>query len=305
MSRRTLAIILLVSLMLIAAVPSFAWKFASMADSRGSNNGVNTVTLTKIVDLINSEKVDLVLFQGDAVGGTKDDAALSSQMDTWLAVTSKLNCPWYYTPGNHEISTGTSESILRSKVDQPMNGPVGHKEMVFSFDHENAHFAAVNSNHYGAGHHMQRAWLAADLAATKQPHRFVMGHYPAYPKGPHIKSSLDQAPSERDDFWNILNNSGVEMYFCGHEHLYARSKHRSVYQIINGTCGAPISKNVKGTIGEYHYVVVDVDGNRVRCQTKSDAGEVLDTWSYEIDSRAASKTSSCCGVGASGSTDCR
>ena len=283
MLRRLSVVALVVALLSAAACPSFGWKFASMADSRGSDNGVNTTVFTNIVNLINAEHVDFVIFQGDAVTGSATDSKLSSQMDTWLGVINNLNCPWYYCPGNHEIQTATAENVLRTKVDQPLNGPAGHEEMVYSFDCQNAHFASLNSNHYGEVHKVQRTWLASDLAATRQPHVFVMAHEPAYPVGPHIGGSLDAYPSERDDFWNIMSNNDAGMYFCGHEHLYARSKQGSIYQVINGTCGAPISTGVPGTIAQYHYVVVEINGYNVQCTAKNDSGGTIDSWSYAVE----------------------
>ncbi len=266
----------------VAAGPSYGWKFASIADSRTGTNGVNVTELTTIVNRINTENVDLVIFEGDACDGSSDDEVLSSQMDTWLGVMNNLNCPWWYSPGNHEIRSSTSQDVLRTKVDQPLNGPAGDLEMVYSFDHENAHFVSLNSNHEGEDHHVQRSWLAADLAATSQPHKFVLAHEPAYPAGPHVGSSLDAYPSERDDFWSIMENAGVRMYFTGHEHLYQRSLHGNIYQVINGTCGAPISSGWPDTVAEYHYVIVEIDGLQVNCEAKYDNGVTFDTWSYDL-----------------------
>jgi hypothetical protein len=87
-------------LLILAASPSFAWKFVSIADSRGDNNGVNTTILTKIVNRINAESVDLVIFQGDAIDQSITDAMASSYLDTFISVMNKLNCPWYFSPGN-------------------------------------------------------------------------------------------------------------------------------------------------------------------------------------------------------------
>ena len=279
---RRLSIVLLVLLLIASVAPSYAWKFASIADSRGSDNGVNTGELTKIVNRINAEGVDLVIFQGDAVGGSSSDSTVSSQMNTWLSVMNKLNCPWYYCPGNHEIQTSTAQNVvLRGKVNQPMNGPDGELEMVYSFDHENAHFVALNSDHYGQQHKVQTTWMAADLSKTVQPHVFVMAHDPAYPAGPHKGSSLDAYTSERDSFWTAMENGRVVMYFCGHEHLYQRTKHGAIYQVINGSCGAPLY-NQSGAISKYQYVIVDINGYEVKCQAKDDAGGVIDSWSYTI-----------------------
>lgn len=282
MFRRMLFLLSFAALLTATAVPSFAWKFVSMADSRGSDNGVNTATLDKIISKVNAEGADLVIFQGDAVSGSKDDATVSSQMDTWLKCMSKLKCPWYYTPGNHEVQSPTvQENVLRTKVKQPLNGPSSDLEMVYSFNHKNAHFVVLNSDHYGKLHHVQLDWMAADLAKTTNPHVFVMAHDPAYPAGPHAGSSLDAHASERDNFWNKMTTGHVNMYFCGHEHLYQRSKHGSITQVINGSCGAPLYTS-KGSISKYQYVVVDINGNSAKCQAKDDNGEMIDSWDYGI-----------------------
>jgi Icc protein len=283
---RRISIIALIILLLTAAIPSFAWKFASLADSRGSSNGVNTTELTKIIGHINSEGVDLVLFQGDAVNGsTTSDSTTGSQMDTWVSTMNQLKAPWYYCPGNHEINTsGVQNNVLRAKVNMPTNGPSSDPEMVYSFDHQNAHFVALNSNHYGQVHHLQRDWMAADLAKTTQPHVFVMEHEPAYPVGEHKGSALDVYASERDDYWNKMTAGRVSMVFNGHEHLYSRTKHGSIYQVINGSCGAALATGYANTIGKYNYVIVDINGNSVSCTAHDDNGAVMDSWSYSVPS---------------------
>lgn len=283
MLRRGLFVLAVVAL-ITASVPSCAWKFASMADSRGSDNGIHLDTFSTIINLVNSENVDFVVFQGDAVSGSSSDTTLASQMDTWLAEINKLNCPWYYTPGNHEIHTSTAEvDVLRPRVNQPMNGPPGYEEFVFSFDYQNAHFVFLNSDHYDEEHKVQWQWLATDLAGTMKTHTFVMAHDPAYPMGAHIGSSLDAYPTERDDFWGVMTNADVRMYFCGHEHFYGRAQHGSIIQVINGTCGAPLATGHSGTIAQYHYVVVEVNGYDVHCLAKNESGDVIDSWDYSIE----------------------
>lgn len=280
--RRALLVVLVAALIAAAGLPAFAWKFASMADSRGDNNGVNVDVLTKIVGQINKENVDLVLFQGDAVNGGCDDTCLSSQMDTWLGVMKSLNCPWYYTCGNHEVSRATSEDVLRNKLNQPMNGPADNKELVYSFNHKDAHFVVLNSEHIGQFHHVQESWLAQDLSKNTKPHVFVMAHDPAYPAGPHNNDSLDKYKTERDGTWNTMSGAGVEMYLCGHEHLYSRKQSGNIYQVINGSCGAPFHTGIPDTIAKSHYVVVSIDGNNIHSEAKDEQGKVFDSWDYVL-----------------------
>ena len=268
---------------LLLGVPAAAaWKFASIADSRGASAGVNTAVLSAVVERINAEGVELVLFEGDAINGYCTQDCLSSEMDSWLAVMNRLSAPWFFSPGNHDIGGSLqAEDILRQKVSQPLNGPAEQQELVYSFDHRDAHFVSLNSDHPGQEHRIQQAWLEADLAATHQPHVFVFAHQPAYPAGPHIGSSLDAYPAERDRFWDVLTARGVRMYFCGHEHLYVRAGHGWVTQVINGTCGAPLATgDYADILSVYHYVVVTVDGPKVTCQAKDLNGGVIDSWQY-------------------------
>jgi hypothetical protein len=79
-----------------------------------------------------------------------------------------------------------------------------------------------------------------------------------------------------------MTNADVRMYFCGHEHFYGRTLHGSIIQVINGTCGAPLATGHSGTIAQYHYVVVEVNGYDVHCVAKNDTGAVIDTWDYSI-----------------------
>lgn len=279
--RKPLSLLLLIAGLLAAPVLAFGWRFASIADSRGSDNGVNTAVLSKIVNCINNEKVDLVLVSGDLVDA-RNSEQLASQLDTWKSVMSQLKCPYYVSVGNHDIPDSNSEDVIRAKFDMPANGPEGCEELVYSFDYKNAHFVCLDSYRRGNHHRLQLWWLRADLARNRKPHTFVFSHDPAFPKGSHKGSSLDVFPSERDVFWRILATHGCQMYFCGHEHLFARDEKDGVVQVVNGTCGAPIHKGIPNTVGKYHYVVVDVDGPSVRCAAKDENGVAFDRWRYSV-----------------------
>ena len=279
-----------------ACTPCHAWRFASIGDTQGNENGVNVTVLTSIVNQINTENVEFVFQHGDAIDGYCDPTCTGSQFDTFAGVMNNLNCPWYYCPGNHCVGgRSDTEAVLRSKVEQPLNGPSGYEELVYSFDWKEAHTVALNSDHYGEEHHLQRSWLSTDLSNTYQPHKFVTAHETAYPEGPNVGVSLDYYPSERDDFWNILTNNNVLMYFCGHEHFFKRTLHGNVYQINNGTAGA-FFYSAPGAIQEYHYVVVDISGYDVHCEARDETGALLDSWDYTISGEAPIVTSPAVGA---------
>lgn len=160
----------------------------------------------------------------------------------------------------------------------PDNGPEGYKELVYSFDYENSHFVILDSNvagdEYGRITGGQLSWLFKDLKNTKKEHIFVFFHEPAYPVGPHIGSSLDVDLAKGDIFWEVLSRNRVLAVFNGHECLYRRSIHKGVYQIINGTSGAPIYKGRGGEF--YNYAVVDIDDERIQVTIKDEFGKERD-----------------------------
>lgn len=272
--------VVLIALVVLMAVSGAAnaWKFAAIADTQGNDNGVNTAVLTKIINCINAEKVDFVIVCGDATSGSPNEATASSMMDTWVTTMKQLNCPYYYSPGNHCIQTPTAqENVLRTKVVQPENGPAGDLEMVYSFDHQNAHFVSLNTDRYNQTNQVQTLqWFAGNLANVTQPHIFVFAHKPAYV--PVLNTGLD----DRNELWNILTTSCADTYFCGHVHTYQRSLHGGVYQIINGGAGGNLVPEVPGTFSKHHYVVISVDGNNVHGEAKDDTCVAFDKFDYAI-----------------------
>jgi len=90
----------------------------------------------------------------------------------------------------------------------------------FSFDYSNAHFVILDEYCVNSGDidDALYAWLSADLHATDQPAIFVFGQEPAYPYYRHVGDSLDDYPENRDRFWQLLHDTGVVAYICGHTH---------------------------------------------------------------------------------------
>ncbi|MBL7132344.1 MAG: hypothetical protein ISS45_13290, partial [Candidatus Omnitrophica bacterium] len=96
--------------------------------------------------------------------------------------------------------------------------------------------------------------------------------------GSHKDSSLDAFPSERDEAWSIFQENGVDMYFCGHEHLYNRSIKQGIRQVITGGAGARLRAFSKNG-GFYHFVIVDVkDNGECEVVVKDNNGMIRDNF---------------------------
>jgi len=231
--------------------PCFAdFRFAVMGDSRGNDDGINTEILPRLLEQLKSDEPEFIVFVGDLITGSKYSDEHKKRLLKWKAIIEDFNIPFYIVVGNHEITSEKSESILKSIFG----------DLTYSFNHENAHFVILNTAVYKNFNRIDEAqleWLKSDLEQNDKDIVYIFGHSPAYPVSHHIGSSLDRYPAERDRLWGIFQEYGVDVYFCGHEHLYNRSIHDDILQIITGGAGANLrARPEKG--GFYHYVIVDV-----------------------------------------------
>jgi hypothetical protein len=277
-----------------------------MGDSRGTPSPVNTAVLSKVVDSVLQQEVDLVIFTGDTVFGI---ALLEIQLPVWVNTMKPLwdaGISVYPVRGNHEAtglninSLGAWQNTFVGKRALPTNGPPGHAKATYSKVHKNALFIALD--HYVQQSLVPQDWLDEQLAMAEVPHIFVFGHEPAF-KADHA-DCLDDYPPKRDAFWKSLKDAGVRAYFCGHDHFYDHARlndgdgnlENDIHQFIVGTTGADLydwsppynGENSDMTVEniahvtKFGYMVGEVTGPDVILTWMNLAGEVEDSWSYSV-----------------------
>lgn len=123
------------------------------------------------------------------------------------------------------------------------------RQLSYSFDFAQLHFAVINTDAVGADSQAPVTWLAADLAAATArgvKRQFVFGHKMAFTYHYSDKSKpkgFDVFPENQRAFWVLMEKFGAT-YFCGHEHIYhsmqptAKSGGRA-WQVIVGAGGSP------------------------------------------------------------------
>lgn len=67
--------------------------------------------------------------------------------------------------------------------------------------------------------------------------------------------------------------------FAGHEHLYQRKQAGGIVHITTGGGGAPLYADEKDG-GFHHYVLVNVDGEKVSGEVVDIGGKVRDRFSF-------------------------
>jgi 3',5'-cyclic AMP phosphodiesterase CpdA len=279
---------LLVGALLCLASSAWAvpFSFVALADSRGPsaaeplNRPVISAMVAKILTL--APRPAFVLFPGDMVMGTHEGTdGLADQLRGWQQAVSPLAAAGirvYCVPGNHEISGRSAAEKEKVYI-----AVLGQAQYVFR--HEGSVFIGLNTDRPGAARSPDLAWLKEQLAAAQgAEHVFVFGHEPADPvTGP------DQGLKHPAAFWQVIEGGGADAYICGHEHLYARSQHSGVLQVVSGGAGGPLlplggAPGFGAVESAYHLTLWRVDGPKVEMRAlsleRSGQWRQIDSYSY-------------------------
>jgi len=283
------------------------WRFVVTGDSRGQDNGVNTVIMNELAKEIINSHADFVLFTGDLVNGYNHQKELESQLKTWLQTMQpvyKAGIKVYAARGNHDVGKPPAAKAWNNVLAYlPDNGPEDEKNLTYSVTHKNS--LIIGLDQYINPKRINLPWLDAQLKTNTRPHIFVFGHEPAF-KANH-EDCLGSSPEARNAFLESIEKAGGRTYFCGHDHFYAHATadndgdpKNDIHQFIVGTAGAPLrnwSPLYDGNNGSYKvksikyvkqngYVLVVVDGLDITMtwmeRVGKDQYEPAETWRYTV-----------------------
>ncbi|MDD2903779.1 MAG: metallophosphoesterase [Syntrophales bacterium] len=302
-----------VSLVLAAAllwgVPQAeAYRFVVYGDSPATNPQWPQKTFNnEVLGYINAQitqlqpKPDFVLFLGDLVtrGAYPQGKSTLNGWKTFMQNTLRVDgvpIKIYVVPGNRDLygPQGWPAEPALQKVyqevfsDMPSNGPPGYDKLAYWFEYgeglEKSFFIALNAFGFKSNgttvvnwdnglDQAQLDWLRNQAQAHQSTahHKFAFSHGPAFSTGGyHVDPSVSQS------MWLILETTGFDFFFAGHEHLYSRGNnpnpsHYRVFQVINGSAGAslmtPGDIKVDPNLWHIHFndnlSVVDVNGSNI------------------------------------------
>ncbi|HMA35629.1 MAG TPA: metallophosphoesterase [Chloroflexia bacterium] len=167
------------------------------------------------------------------------------QLAEFARLARGAGLPVYAVPGNHDVAW--------SQNTQPFEQFWPRHQ---SFDYRNAHFTIADDSAVTFSR-AELAWVAADLAATAQPLKFVFVHVPPLMPYPVPAESALQAGGP--EFSALMEQYQVTTVFAGHLHAYTRLERNGVPYVITGGGGEPL--HVPALLGgRYHYVRVAVQG---------------------------------------------
>lgn len=211
------------------------------------------------------------------------------------------NYVWYPVIGNHEAATPEDLVWLRAWGSSPIpglirRGPPNCEATCYSFDHGPAHFAMINEYCDGksekgtTGDVLEpvHAWLAADLAANRQPVVFVVGHEPIVclpdmdtGRVRHAGNALDAHPATARRFLDLLKQHRVTAYLTAHTHNASVTNLAGVWQV---DCGHARGRGDKGAPSTFMKLNVTRSGTRLDIfRDDANGGEYTRRKSVKLD----------------------
>jgi hypothetical protein len=160
-------------------------------------------------------------------------------------------------------------------------------ERWYTFDYGNARFVCLQVDGFAdfwSGSE-QYAWLEETLAANTQPWLFVYFHIP-----PYTSIQDDSEANVRQALPHLFERYGVDVVFNGHAHSYERHEVNGVTYAVTAGGGAPLYAAGEQEPTQiayalaYHFVVLEVDGNRLEATVISNEGDMLDRFEQSTGS---------------------
>ncbi len=219
----------------------------------GHRDGVFEEEMPRKVNLLRPE---FVISVGDLIEGyTEDRAQLAREWDELEAAIDKLDMPFFYVPGNHDLSNAVMAEIWRSRF-----GP-----SYYYFRYRDVLFLVLNSELFGQENDPaqrladprqqaeQMAYLAQALRENGDARwTFVFVHQPFWDLLGYPPS---QAPPIDADWLKVEQQLGSRPYtvFAGHYHSYTLHVRNDRQFITLATTGG--GSKLRGTaFGEFDQI---------------------------------------------------
>lgn len=223
----------------------------------------------------------MMWWEPDIILTTGDNAYESGTLDQFSTNVFKPYQPllaeavMYPSMGNHDYYTDQGDP-MKSVFEMPKAN--SGTEDYYSFNYDNIHFVAINSNlDYSVGSD-QYTWLQEDLENAAQDWKVVYFHHPVYSSGDH-----GSTPDMDSILAPLFSANGVDIVLNGHDHNYERmSKVNGVLYIVTGGGGKALYEQGELNpyseyfLSEYHFVGMIIDNSELKLKAIDKRGYVFD-----------------------------
>jgi hypothetical protein len=265
------------------------FQFAIIGDRTGGANVQRTFELA--MDQLNLLQPEFVINVGDIIEGyTRDKAELDSMWEEAEAITAKLEMPFFYVRGNHDVSYPEAREVWKERygpghyhfvyrnslfmaldsedaprLDPPpgmeekiklynrlqTEDPQKAKEMLAEFMKDEAVVAGLSKPVEFPEE--QLAWIKKTLADNADVRwTFLFMHEPAWENPSESFKSIQKMLQDRDFTW-----------FAGHLHYYDYDKIDGKEYITMGPAGASFHHEGPGNVDHISWVTMMEDGPEI------------------------------------------
>ncbi|HTW92066.1 MAG TPA: metallophosphoesterase [bacterium] len=220
-------------------------RFAILGDRTGDHQDS---VHEKIVAEVAKANPDFVITVGDHIEGYErtDTLKLDQEWKEYKAIIAPLKMPFYYTPGNHDITFDNALGPYERNAGKPY----------YSFDYKGLHITVLDASRWEASESLpaeQLNWLASDLAAArKAKFKLVFYHKPFW--------TASLAEGKPDTLHSLFKKYGVNAVFNGHIHEYFSATYDGIKYTAIGSSGGETETGPTGIL--YHWAMVTVDDEK-------------------------------------------
>lgn len=223
----------------------------------------------------------MMWWQPDIILTTGDNAYESGTLDEYAVNVFKpyqpllAEVPMYASMGNHDYTTDEG-GPMKEVFELPTSS--SGTEDYYSFNYDNIHFVAVNSNlDYSVGSD-QYTWLQEDLETADQRWKLIYFHHPVFSSGEHGSTAgMDSILAP------LFSANDVDLVLNGHDHDYERnSKVNGVLYLVTGGGGKSLYDQVNENeysqvfLSEYHFVGLTIQNDELKLKAIDKRGYAFD-----------------------------
>lgn len=252
-----------------------------------------------LVEEVARQKPDFVVHSGDHIHGAVNDSneEKARVREYWADYQQAVKplkkiCPVFSVPGNHD-QTGSDLSLQTYSRQTARAGKPPSYSATINGVHV-LNLDVVPLRHKGAflKGSPQEKWLRQHLRRPRQARCLVaVGHYPIF-MSPWIYHNVDpslgynQQTREQGVLLPLLLEARVDLYLCGHLHVYERSRYRRLTQVMAGGDGVAFEGLLEQEPSKYcrvlderrGYVRFTLTEKTLRGEAVSVDGDVMDAW---------------------------
>ncbi len=247
----TLALALPLQLLGQSATPrpsAGSLNFLVISDWGGRGGTTQVAVANQMGRTAEAQKSSFVVTCGDNYHGSGIASADSPRWRTEfedIYTAPSLMIPWYPSLGNHDNRGKVEAEIAYSKISSRWKLPARFYAHTEKIDDRNAAlFVHLDTSPFVAAYHkkdsayrvqdqdpkVQLRWLESTLSQSPARWKIVAGHHPIY------SSALGHGDTKEliADVLPVLQKHGVQIFFCGHDHVLQHLVHGELNLFVCG-----------------------------------------------------------------------